>query len=68
MNILIGILAYILGFASCILVVRFLIAKKRNDEIVNKAKQIIEREKQKTKKSKNNKVIKLAEDDKKTED
>lgn len=47
MNILIGILAYIWGFASCILVVRILIAKKRNDEIINKAKQIIEKEKEK---------------------
>ena len=49
MNILIGILAYILGFASCILVVRILVAKKRNDEIINKAKQIIAKEKQKQK-------------------
>ena len=40
MNILIGILGYILGFASCILFVRILVAKKRNDEIINKAKQI----------------------------
>ena len=49
MNILIGTLAYILGFASCILFVRILVAKKRNDEIINKAKQIIEKEKQKQK-------------------
>ena len=49
MNILIGILGYILGFASCILFVRILVAKKRNDEIINKAKQIIAKEKQKQK-------------------
>ena len=48
MNILIGILAYILGFASCILVVRILVSKKKNDEIINKAKQIIEKEKWKS--------------------
>lgn len=52
MNVLIGILVYILGFASSILVVRILIAKKRNDEIINKAKQIIEKEKQRQKFSK----------------
>jgi len=49
MNILIGILGYILGFVSCILFVRILVAKKRNDEIINKAKQIIAKEKQKQK-------------------
>lgn len=49
MNILIGILGYILGFTSCILLVRILIAKKRNDEIINKANQIIEKEKQRQK-------------------
>lgn len=57
MNILIGILSYILGFASCILVVRVLIAKKRNDEIINKAKQIIAKEKQKFSKEHNLTVI-----------
>lgn len=70
MIIIIGILAYILGFASCILVVRILIAKKKNDEIIKKAKQIIakEKRKQKTKKVKDNKVVKLVEDIDKLED
>lgn len=49
MNILIGIISYILGFASCILFVRIVVAKKRNNEIINEAKQIIEKENQKQK-------------------
>lgn len=57
MNILIGIFGYILGFTSCILFVRILVAKKRNDEIINKAKQIIAKEKQKQKFNKEHNLI-----------
>lgn len=65
MNILIGILAYILGFASCILFVRVVVKIDRYNKRIKRADEIIERDEQKkkAKKLKDNKVIKLVKDE-----
>lgn len=65
MNILIGILAYALGFVSCIIFVRFVVKINKYSKKIQKAEEILKREeeKKKVKKTKCDKVIKMAEDE-----
>jgi len=65
MNILIGILAYVLGFASCIMFVRLVVKIDRYNKKIQKAEEILKREeeKKKSKKIKENKVMKLVKDE-----
>lgn len=65
MNILIGILAFVLGFVSCLIFVRFIVKIDRYNRKIHKAEEILKREeeKRKAKKIKENKVVKLVEDE-----
>lgn len=65
MNILIGIISYILGFASCIMFVRFIVKIDGYNKKIQKAEEILKREeeKRKAKKIKETKVVKLVEDE-----
>lgn len=61
MNILIGIISYILGFITCMIFVRILVELNKFNKKIQKADEIIKKEKQRKaeEKIKENKVIKL---------
>lgn len=61
MNILIGIISYVLGFITCMIFVRILVELNKVKKKIQKADEIIKKEQQRKtdEKSKENKVIKL---------